>query len=142
MSDTSSKFSSPAIPLHTQRLVCLLIQYLLIYLITQALWPIERCTVHRNLHFGKRDHKGYVREALIKIDAENCPPDHLHLRRSLINRLLNQVIEWSIVQSSQNKFLEEMNRIQVQFRLGYVPTLVKKTPISWTYFDVQIIFSL
>ena len=54
-------------------------------------WPIERNAQTCSEYFQKRDNKGYIRKPLLQVEPECCPPDHLHMRRSLINRLLNQV---------------------------------------------------
>ena len=54
-------------------------------------WIIERSNQERARYFKKKDHKGYIRKPLLNIEPQCCPPDHLHMQKSLITRLLNQV---------------------------------------------------
>ena len=59
---------------------------------------------------------GQVREPLLHIDAINCPPDILHMRKAVYTKLLDQVVMFCICQKRQNDLIKEMERIGVKFR--------------------------
>ena len=63
----------------------------------KGLWPIQRSLQEHDENVGKRNPRGCIREPLIKIEAINSPPDHLHMRRAIITRLLNQVLKIKFV---------------------------------------------
>ena len=59
---------------------------------------------------------GQVREPLLHIDAIDCPPDILHMRKAIYSKLLDQIVTFSICQKRQDALLAEMERIAVKFR--------------------------
>ena len=39
-----------------------------------------------------KDNMGYVRYPLLNLEPKQCIPDFLHMKKGVINRLLNQVL--------------------------------------------------
>ena len=56
-------------------------------------WTISRTKQERKMITGSKtvDTMGYVREPLLDIEPNQCVPDFLHMKKGVINRLLNQV---------------------------------------------------
>ena len=72
--------------------------------------------------------KGCIREPLLQVDSSSCPPDILHMKKGIISKLVNQLVNWSIVQHREDKLLQEMKRNKIHFRyssaLKYFHTVI------------------
>ena len=62
------------------------------------------------------DKKGQIRQPLLNIDAKDCPPDVLHMRRAIFTKLLDQVIQFCLNQKCEKKLEDEMARIGIKFK--------------------------
>ena len=58
---------------------------------------------------------GCIRKPALSFDAHQCPPDMLHLKKGIISKLVNQVVEWSIVQKRENALQAEMKKHKIPF---------------------------
>ena len=54
-------------------------------------WPIQRCLAESERLLGSKNCKGYKCQPLLHVEPTSCPPDHLHMRKGIISKLLNQV---------------------------------------------------
>ena len=63
---------------------------------------------------------GYINPPLIAIEPSLCPPDILHMKKRIISRQLDQVLEWVICQGKTEVFQQELisNNINVDMGLG------------------------
>ena len=68
------------------------------------------------LRINPKNNKGYIREPLLKVDASSCPPDMLHMKKGIISKLVNQLVNWAIVQKREEKLMAEMKRHKIHFR--------------------------
>ena len=66
------------------------------------------------------DNKGCVHEPLLPIEPDHCPPDMLHMKKGIISKLLNQVVEWVVLQGREESLMNEMKVNKIPFR--YVMT--------------------
>ena len=73
------------------------------------IWPIQRTKQLANHLFQQVDKKGQIRKPLLNLDAKNCPPDILHMRRASFTKLLDQVIQFSMNQKAETKLVAEMS---------------------------------
>ena len=64
---------------------------------------------------SSKERKGCIRKPLIKVDASSCPPDMLHLKKGLITKLLNQVVDWSVIQGNEDKIIDQMREHKIPF---------------------------
>ena len=59
----------------------------------QAPWPIQRNNQKRTDLQGDRNNDfGYIRDPLMDIEAESCPPDLLHMKKGVLTKLVTQVV--------------------------------------------------
>ena len=81
-----------------------------------AVWTVTRDTNLSRHLLSQTNCMGQVREPLLHIDAIDCPPDILHMRKAVYSKLLDQIVTFSIAQKHQDKLLQEMARIGINFR--------------------------
>ena len=62
------------------------------------------------------NNKGCIREPLLEINSQNCPPDLLHMKKGIISKLVTQLVNWSVVQKREQKLMDEMKKNKIQFR--------------------------
>ena len=67
------------------------------YLSYPEIWPIQRNLYDHKILLQRRVKKGSIRKSLTGIEPTSSPPDHLHMRKGLISRLLNQVTDMCII---------------------------------------------
>ena len=80
-------------------------------------WPVERnYHDHMKMLADAQNNKGCIREPLLELDSSCCPPDLLHMKKGIISKLVNQLVNWAIVQNRENKLLEEMTKHKIHFR--------------------------
>ena len=65
---------------------------------------------------GKKNNKGCIREPLLHVDSSSCPPDILHMKKGIISKLINQLVNWAVVQKREDKLMTEMKRNKIYFR--------------------------
>ena len=82
-------------------------------------WPIQRSLQRQQELIGKSQPMGYINPPLIAIEPSLCPPDILHMKKRIISRQLDQVLEWVICQGKTEIFQQELisNNINVDMGL-------------------------
>ena len=81
-----------------------------------GIWRIQRTMDLATYLRTQDDPKGQVREPLLHIDAIDCPPDILHMRKAIYTKLFDQVVTFSICQKRQKNLILELERIGIKFR--------------------------
>ncbi|KAL8571392.1 hypothetical protein ACOMHN_046567 [Nucella lapillus] len=82
-------------------------------------WKVERKASDQALCLGANaeETKGYEAEDLLPFIPFDCVvPDELHLGMRITNKLLNQVVAWSVDHGLKDSLLREMSRLSVDFR--------------------------
>ena len=79
-------------------------------------WKISRTFEEHLQNMGKTLKKGCVRQPLLQVDSTCCPPDILHMKKGIISKLVNQLVNWAIVQNREDKLIDEMTRNKIHFR--------------------------
>ena len=59
--------------------------------------------------------KGCIREPAVQFDEENYIPDMLHMKKGIISKLVNQLVEWTIVQHKEDALMMEMKWHKIPF---------------------------
>ena len=81
-------------------------------------WPIERTFEnHMQSLRNSQNHQGCIRPPLLEVDSASCPPDILHMKKGIISKLVNQLVNWAVVQKRENYLIDEMKRNKIHFRL-------------------------
>ena len=80
-------------------------------------WDVERNYSDHMALLKSPNSKSCTREPLLKINADCCPPDILHLKKAIITKLLNQVVDWVILQGNESKLMDEIHKNKIKFRL-------------------------
>ena len=78
-------------------------------------WSIQRSYKKHMKLLGCNPNKGCIRKPFIKIEPEFCPPDILHMKKGIITKLINQLVEWSLQQGRENKLVQEMKSKKIPF---------------------------
>ena len=63
---------------------------------------------------------GYVNIPLISLEPKCCPPDILHMKKRIISRQINQVLEWVICQGKTEQFQNELKSKNINVDIGLV----------------------
>ena len=79
-------------------------------------WPIQRCLEDHMHNMREKNPKSCVREPLIKIEPQNCPPDILHMKKAIITKMLNQIVDWVLLQGKEEELLNQMRQNKIPFR--------------------------
>ena len=80
-------------------------------------WPIEQTySEHLQLLCESKVKQGCVRKPLIQLEPTSCIPDLLHMKKGIISKLLNQLVDWVILQGKEQQLLGEMKRHRIPFR--------------------------
>ena len=87
-----------------------------LYILFLAVWTVTRDTHLARHLLSQANSMGQLREPLLHVDAIDCPPDILHMRKAVYTKLLDQIVTFSIAQKHQDKLLQEMTRIGINFR--------------------------
>ena len=80
-------------------------------------WPIDRTNEeHDKLLSKSNDRKGCIRKKVMDIEPTCCPPDILHIKKKgIISKLLNQVLNWVILQGKEEKLIGQMKEHRIPF---------------------------
>ena len=70
---------------------------------------------HLNLMNDSKQKKGCIRKPVMNVEPTDCPPDILHLKKGIITKLINQVVNWVTVQGKEAKLLKEMKDNKIPF---------------------------
>ena len=57
-----------------------------------------------------------MRPPLIHVEPQNSPPDVLHMKKAIITKMLNQVVDWVILQGKEEELLKQMRQNKIPFR--------------------------
>ena len=79
-------------------------------------WPIERTLAeHMNLMTDNKNRKGCVRKPVIPLEPTSCPPDLLHMKKGIISKLLDQLVDWVTLQGKEEKLMDQMRMHKIPF---------------------------
>ena len=70
---------------------------------------------HLDLLDRNKNPLGCIPEPALSFDSEQCPPDMLHLKKGIISKLVNQLVDWAIVQRKEDALLAEMRKNKIPF---------------------------
>ena len=70
---------------------------------------------HMILMGDSKDKKGCIRKPVMEIEPTSCPPDMLHMKKGIISKMLNQVVDWVILQGKEEKLLQQMKEHKIPF---------------------------
>ena len=62
-----------------------------------------------------KNKKGCIRKPVMKIQPTQCPLDILHMKKAIISKLMNQVVDWVILQGKEEKLLAQMKEHKIPF---------------------------
>ena len=80
-------------------------------------WPISRnYNAHINMMNDTANNKGCIRQPLLQVDASCCPPDVLHMKKGIVTKLVNQLVNWAVVQNREHLLLAEIKKHKIHFR--------------------------
>ena len=78
-------------------------------------WPVQR---HYQLHLelmDSKDKKRCIKTPFMWIDSTCCPPDILHMKKGIISKLINQVVDWVLLQGKEDKLVAQMKDLKIPF---------------------------
>ena len=79
-------------------------------------WNIERNNVnHEELLHKSNNKKGCIRKKALNLEPEFCPPDILHMKKGIISKLLNQVVDWVVLQGKEKELISQMKEHKIPF---------------------------
>ena len=59
--------------------------------------------------------QGCIQKPAIPFEADQCPPDMLHLKKGIISKLVNQFVDWAIVQHREEALMCEIKKHKISF---------------------------
>ena len=79
-------------------------------------WPIDRThDNHLRLQNQRNGHLGCIRKPLLALNSDCCPPDMLHLKKGIISKLINQLVDWVIIKKKEELLISEMQKNKIPF---------------------------
>ena len=51
----------------------------------------------------------------LPFDADHYLPDMLHMKKGIITKLVNQLVDWSLVQKREEALMSEMKKHKIPF---------------------------
>ena len=79
-------------------------------------WSISRTySEHMSLMTESRNKKGCIRKPVMELEPTSCPPDILHMKKGIITKLMNQVVDWAILQGKEDKLILQMKEHKIPF---------------------------
>ena len=79
-------------------------------------WPIERTYCeHLKLMCDSKLKKGCIRKPAMKLEPTSSPPDLLHMKKGIISKLLNQLVDWVVIQGKEKQLLDQMKKHKIPF---------------------------
>ena len=70
---------------------------------------------HLDLLKKGKECKGCIQRPAMPLNCEHYPPDMLHLKKGIISKLVNQLVDWSLIQGRQQQLLQEMKSHKIPF---------------------------
>ena len=62
-----------------------------------------------------KNKKGCIRIPVMDLEPTSCPPDVLHMKKAIISKLVNQLVDLAILQGKEKKLLEQMKKHKIPF---------------------------
>ena len=59
--------------------------------------------------------QGCIQKPAIPFPADQGPPDMLHLKKGIISKLVNQLVDWSLLQHREEDLLCKMRNHKIPF---------------------------
>ena len=59
--------------------------------------------------------KGCIRKPLLQIEPTSCPLDLLHMKKGIISKLLNQLVDWVVLQGKEKQLIQQMKQHKIPF---------------------------
>ena len=87
----------------------------LVYFLDIPQWPIEHNYESHIQLMDTKERKGCVKKPFMQINANYCPPDILHMKKGIISKLMNQVVDWVILQGKEDKLMSQMKKHRIPF---------------------------
>ena len=113
---TCSMYHSQVVLFLFWKLKCLQKFYIFISFADIPQWLVERtCATHNNL-LSEWNNKSCVRQMLINVEPSQCPPDMLHMKKGIITKLVNQLVDWAVLQGRTEHLLRQMKDNKIPFR--------------------------
>ena len=81
-------------------------------------WKITRNKDRRSQLVGQTKHQGHINEPIVNIEPIRCPPDILHMKKRIIAKQLDQVLEWVICQGKTEEFKDELKAKNIKVDVG------------------------
>ena len=79
-------------------------------------WLIEQTLAkHMILLKESKDKQGCIRKPMISLEPTNCPPDLLHMKKGIISKLINQLVDWVVLQGKEENLMNEMKKHKIPF---------------------------
>ena len=79
-------------------------------------WIISRTySEHMILMGDSRNKKGYICKPVMQLEPTSCPPDLLHMKKAIITKLMNQVVDWVILQGKEEQLIAQMKEHRIPF---------------------------
>ena len=63
----------------------------------------------------QKEKKGCIRTPFMHIEPNCCPPDVLHMKKGIITKMLNQVVDWVILQGKEQRLMDQMRANKIPF---------------------------
>ena len=84
------------------------------FLLGHTEWGIQRnYDSHIENFDGCKVSKGCIWKPVMTFDAETCLPDMLHMKK--VTKLINQLVDWSILQKKEEVLINEMKFHKIPF---------------------------
>ena len=59
--------------------------------------------------------KGCIRKPFIQLEPTSCLPDLLHMKKGIISKLLNQLVDWVVLQGKEKQLIQQMKEHKIPF---------------------------
>ena len=59
--------------------------------------------------------QGCIRMPVLPFAPEHYPPDMFHLKKGIISKLVNQLVDWTLLQHREQALLSEMKKHNIPF---------------------------
>ena len=63
----------------------------------------------------KKVRKGCIHKPVLQIEPTHCPPDLLHMKKGIISKLVNQLVDWVIIQRKERMLMQQMKEHKIPF---------------------------
>ena len=90
--------------------------YIVIHFSEIPEWIVTRTYCeHMDLMSTCKNRKGCIRKPVMNLEPTSCPPDILHMKKAIITKLMNQVVDWVIAQGKENELMKQMKEHRIPF---------------------------